>query len=658
MNRSAVMGVFLVLAMAPSSIAQERTEPVDPGFQEELRVRMTVLDVIVLDKEGRTVPGLTTADFEIIVHGDKISVASLDVDCPGGGAVDPKGAYRASGKKIRPAPTGGRKIVLAVDYLHLTPLERVTVLDEAKAMVEDGATAEDEIMVVALTGGLRVEQPFSSDRKRTLATLHRMKYDITLWNGNFSHIDERGFVDGMTSTFDVLGEVPGAKAAVLFSAMRDTPLDLQVRKISALAAGSRCSIYPVDVRGLMPADVGTSQRAVEHSTEPGTPAHTNYAPPLFSLARLAVETGGRLTEATNDLGLGFARAQRDQACIYSIGFYDPDPREDQARTVTISVRRAGLRVVHPTAYVLRSTKERKQSLLRAAFFSPESFQTGVVRAHVFPIRPTTKKSWEGLLAVSFPISLAGSGGQAVEREFGGVLSDKTGPVHQFNRSIRLEPKSETVTAEPLVTFLEPVTLRPGTYALATVLTDPASVAPHAVKVECDVPPIPTREAFLVGPILARRAGKNLVVRSRGRTDTVGEWNSFDPLLVQSVEDPTDLVAMTLVCIAHGKKADAGRSVMRRFRSIDGRVIGNLDPVRVALEGSDGIRCGTLVDVLPSRATSRGGRVSLRGRSSAVRATRSRMGRGPLLGRAGEAHGQVWPNATMNQWKSVRSMHGT
>lgn len=606
MNRSAVMGVFLFLTMARSSIAQERTDPVDPGFHEELRVRMTVIDVIVVDKDGRTVPGLTTADFQVMVHGDRIPVASLDVDCPGGGASDPKGAYRASGNKLRPAPPGGRKIVLALDYLHLSPLDRGVVLDHAKSMVEDGATAEDEIMVVALTGGLRVEQPFSSDRKRTLDTLHRMKYDITLWNGNFHHLDERGFVDGMTSLFDVLGEVPGAKAAVVFSGMEDVPLDLQFEKISALAAGSRCAVYPVDVRGLTSPDVGTSQRAVEGSTAIGTPAHTKQPPALLSLARLAVDTGGRFTERTNDLGLGFARAQRDQACIYSIGFYDPDPREDQARTVRIGVGREGLRVVHPSAYVLRSTTARRQSLLRAAYFSPATFQTGVVRAHVFPIRPTTKKSWEGLLAVSFSMPLAGSGGRVVEREFGGVLSNKAGPVHQFTRMIRLEPKSETVTSEPFVTFLEPVTLPPGSYAFTTVLSDSASVAPHAAKVECDVPPIPSREAFLVGPILARRAGKNLVVRSGKRTDTVGEWNSFDPLLVQMVEDPTDLVAMTLVCIAHRKKAEEERSVMRRFRSIDGRVIGSLEPVRVALEGAEGIRCGTIVDVLPSRATSRGG----------------------------------------------------
>jgi len=248
--------MLAALAMPPVSIAEETTNPVDVGLQEEIRVRMTVIDVVVLDRKGRTVPGLTAADFEIVVRGDEIPVASLDVDCPGGGSVDPTGAYRAADRQRQPAPPGARKIVLALDYLHLDQLQRTAVLERAKTMVEEGATADDEIMVVALTGGLRVEQPFSSDRHRTLSTLRRMEYDITLWNGNFDHQSETGFLDGMAAMFDVLGEIPGAKAAVIFSAMEDVPLDSQFRQIAAMAAGSRCSVYPVDARGLTTAEGG------------------------------------------------------------------------------------------------------------------------------------------------------------------------------------------------------------------------------------------------------------------------------------------------------------------------------------------------------------------------------------------------------------------
>ena len=34
-----------------------------------------------------------------------------------------------------------------------------------------------------------------------------------------------------------------------------------------------------------------------------------------------MDTGGRFTEATNDLGLAYSRAQRDLGCTYTLGFY-------------------------------------------------------------------------------------------------------------------------------------------------------------------------------------------------------------------------------------------------------------------------------------------------------------------------------------------------
>ena len=46
--------------------------------------------------------------------------------------------------------------------------------------------------------------------------------------------------------------LPLAAAAieVLYSTMRDVPLELEFDRIAAIAAGSRCSIFPVDAAGL------------------------------------------------------------------------------------------------------------------------------------------------------------------------------------------------------------------------------------------------------------------------------------------------------------------------------------------------------------------------------------------------------------------------
>jgi VWFA-related protein len=199
---------------------------------------------------SRTVPDLELEDFVVVSRRRERPIDTLDVDCPARRAED---VARVSHPSRRDAPVGpeaGRKIVLAVDYLHLPGLKKVDVLEQAKDMVEHGVSDNDEIMVVALTGGLRIEQPFTRDREKVVRALHRMEYDISLWNGNFTHVNEIGWVDGMTTLLDLLGAVPGNKAVVFYSAMKDVPLDLQFREIAAIAGASRWSIYPVDAWGL------------------------------------------------------------------------------------------------------------------------------------------------------------------------------------------------------------------------------------------------------------------------------------------------------------------------------------------------------------------------------------------------------------------------
>jgi hypothetical protein len=210
-----------------------------------------------------------------------------------------------------------------------------------------------------------------------------------------------------------------------------------------------------------------------------------------------VESGGRYTERTNDLTLGYARAQRDLACVYSLGIY-VDPKEDSPRRVRIDMQPAGLRAVHPSRFVFRSDEKQRESLLRAAWVSPQSFQTGLVRAHLFPLRPTSTDSWDGMLAITFPVPLDARGGDAVRRDFGAVLTRALGlggekVIHRFHRRVTLQPLRPGVTSEPSVTFLQRVDLEPGIYEVTAVLHDPDGLEPHAARAEIEVPAIPRRD---------------------------------------------------------------------------------------------------------------------------------------------------------------------
>jgi VWFA-related protein len=240
--------MFAVIVCSAFPVLAEE-DPIDLGTSERTTVRLVLVDVVVLDRQDRTVPDLTAEDFEVFALGEPVGVDTVDLDCPIGAADEPLPMRRADTHDALPAPSGGRRIVLAFDYLHLNQFLREDSLVAANKLVREGSSGEDEIMIVALNGGVRVEQSFTRDKDEVLRSLKRMRYDVSLWNGNFSHINEFGFIDGMTGMLDVLGAVPGPKAVVLFSGMKDVPLDTQFAKLAAVASTSRCSIYAVDPRG-------------------------------------------------------------------------------------------------------------------------------------------------------------------------------------------------------------------------------------------------------------------------------------------------------------------------------------------------------------------------------------------------------------------------
>ena len=241
--------LWLAVAIAPTH-AQDKdsTPPVPIDKTERAEVRLVLLDTVVIDSDGNPVAGLEKEDFEIR-HGREIVTPDvLETRC------------ESEAQQQQQTATGAgspRSLILAFDYLHLPMLQREWALDTAMKMVKKGRMAGDEVMVVALTGGLRIEQPFTTDADVVLASLGRMQKDISLWNGNFAHVNEFGFVRSLTTLFDVLASATvGPKAVVLYSAMQDVPMDDQFERIAAIAATSRSTLYTVDPFGLAASSVG------------------------------------------------------------------------------------------------------------------------------------------------------------------------------------------------------------------------------------------------------------------------------------------------------------------------------------------------------------------------------------------------------------------
>ena len=355
---SAVIAALLLAVAAPAEEQVHEPDPVDSGLVEEVEVKLVLLDVLVLDRKGRTVPSLDRGDFEITVDGRPVKLQSLDLACPGGAAPDVR-ADRAEARST-PEQSAPHRIVHAFDYDHM---ERVALtLEQARQAVRRHSRQGDEQMLVAIGPSLRVEQDFTSDPEVLDRALARMHDDLDLYGAHLGRLTDRRFYQRLQSLMDLLDRIDGPKVVVLYSGPFPADgfnHDVEFRRIAGLSARARVALYPVDTGGLR-----TPQGFVYGDL--GGPKE---------LARLAVETGGRVTYHTNDLGLALARAQRDLGCRYTLGFHDASKVRDRARTVRVWLPRSSLRAIHPVAYVIRSDAHLLADRLRTARMVPELFDS-------------------------------------------------------------------------------------------------------------------------------------------------------------------------------------------------------------------------------------------------------------------------------------------
>lgn len=584
MRRSAIAFILLLPLLCVASAAQTTSEePADVDRTEEVEVNLVLIETLVLDHQGRTVPDLTRDDFRLSVQGKAVEIDTFDANCPVGAVDDPKGIDWDQ-KREPIAPELKRRIVLVLDYYHLGRIDRQDVLTQAKGMVVRDKTPGDEIMIAALADGLRIEQRFTSNRQKLLRTLDRMEYDVTLYARDFQPTTERSFFDNLATLADVLAEYDGPKAVVMFSTMasqRDE-WDTWYGDLAQHAAAGRVVIYPVWAPGL----------------QAGGPAGGSGA-----LARIANESGGRFTRLTSDLSLGYARAQRDLACRYTLGYYADPGQSRRARSVRVRLNRSGYEVRAPEMIRMWSEEERMTSRIRAAFADPQKHEEPLLRAHVFPIRPVDTKSWEVLVALSFPLELGPDGAQ---REIGVSLNRGNLNMRSLTRQLSFDPPKSGQTGSLPVTLYGNTTIKPGDYSLTAVLTSPGDERIRTANVQFPVPAVPRGVYVLRGPVLARVTPDGLRMRAGKKTgryefvvdDLIGPDAGFEPLLVHQIDSTDDLLALWEICSVDAPAPSTGATIRRRVIGAEDEEVYTLEPIPLGVDGKGKVRCQGNVDSIP------------------------------------------------------------
>ncbi|HXV77802.1 MAG TPA: VWA domain-containing protein, partial [Candidatus Polarisedimenticolaceae bacterium] len=557
------------------------------GVQERVTVTLVQVDALVIDKDGKTVPGLTKADFELILGGQPLEVATLDEACQIGATADPLPIEGDA----PPAKVGDgikRRIVFAFDYYFLETTMRAQILDAARSMLEFGKTDDDEVMIVALAYGVRVEQRFTNDLRQLVAALARMEHDVTLWARQFPlGASGEEYFDDLVTLMDVLEGYDGSKAVVLFSQARHIQTsmrDIFYNDVAMHALSARSAIYPANPDLLSGSGGGSD-----------------------SLTRLANQSGGRMPFFTNDVSLPYRQAQRDLSCRYTVGAYLDNTEGKKRKSVAVRVKNDDYRTRHPEMIKLFTDEEKQENRSRAAFVDPEPYENPLVRADVYPVFPASRSTWDTLLMLTFPMPVAPGG---ADIEVAATLMRGATRVDKAKRELHIDPPPGGGDVRPVTVFAD-TKLKDGDHRLTVVLTEPGTDRLVTAEARFQVPPVFEDLLILRGPLFARTIPGGLFVRGDAdkTADTkldeiLGEDKSFEPLLVNQIATSDELLYYWNACVL-GKLELNGQAVVKRTLMDDaGEIVHRLPELPLELEPQarvKGLQCHSeLETVAPNR----------------------------------------------------------
>lgn len=142
-------------------------------YIETFEVRIHNLDVIVTDRNGNSVTGLTRDDFVLLEDGVPREISNFAAyDVSAGVARTADAVTRANAAAVAPPP---RRVVFFLDQLSLHPSSRGKIIANAMRLVEQ-LDADDQVLVVSASGAQNVVQSWTSDRAAIRAALDRVMH--------------------------------------------------------------------------------------------------------------------------------------------------------------------------------------------------------------------------------------------------------------------------------------------------------------------------------------------------------------------------------------------------------------------------------------------------------------------------------------------------
>ena len=136
-------------------------------------VDLVTVDVVVLDKKGEPVPGLTRADFTILEDGaaqpiTQFQSVELPPPAPATASVRPAPERKVSYNSVTAGRIPGRAFVLIFDDVNLTRQQAAASRKALRQFVDQSAGDQDSVSLITTSGGGWFHARTANDRARLL----------------------------------------------------------------------------------------------------------------------------------------------------------------------------------------------------------------------------------------------------------------------------------------------------------------------------------------------------------------------------------------------------------------------------------------------------------------------------------------------------------
>jgi VWFA-related protein len=412
------------LALWTTALAAQQPQPSQqstelPKLTESIDIRVISIDVVVTDKKGNAITGLTKDDFQLLENGVLKPISNF-YEVEAQKAVRPP---TVAATPAQPAPVAPkqedvpenmrRRVIFYIDNLSLAPFNRNRVFKEMKEFARSVLRPGDEAMVATFNRSLKIRVPFTRNAIQIQQTLDSIAGESALGLSNRSEArdvrkriedaqsydealasarsyaesvnhDLRQSADSLNGLMTTLAGLEGKKILVLttegFQMQPGREMFYMIDEVSRqkgwqggssllegmsfdassqiMNVAKTANANGITMYAIHAGGLGAANEGMLAEMDRPTPhtvTQSAVSNSTESLQLMAEMTGGLASINTNNFAQAFRNIERDLQSYYSLGYRAGTERVDRQRNIDVRVKNKKYIVRSRQTFVEKST---------------------------------------------------------------------------------------------------------------------------------------------------------------------------------------------------------------------------------------------------------------------------------------------------------------